>query len=294
MVLGINIELFFHLALNGVLMGFIYALAAMGLSLIWGVMRIVNIAHGDILMISAFVTYWLFVLVNVNPFLSLVVTAPMGFVLGLGIFRFLVNRIMIRDDYDVMSLVLMLGLQTIIFGYASLQWGSDVRSFPTLLPSLSLGTVIIPLTRLTTSIIALILVVLIYIFLTRTYTGKAVRAVTQSINAAMAVGIDPKKTFMLSFGIGTALATTAGTLIAITNPAISPLMGLDFLFRTFAVVVLGGLGNPVGALLGGIILGMAESVFLTFFPANITIAVAFILIILILVLKPSGLLGAMR
>lgn len=290
----VDVSLVAQLALNGLLLGSVYGLAALGLSLIWGVMRVVNIAHGELMMLSAFATYWLFVLYGMHPFLAVVVTVPLGFAIGLGLYRFFVRPVLRRADQDMMSLVLMLGFQAVFYGFASYSWGIDIRSIPILLPSLTIGSLTVPWSRLSTALVAMGLVVATYLFLRRTSYGKAIRAVTQSRSAAMLVGINPDRVFLWAFGLGGALASVAGSLLTLTNPAITPLMGLDFLLRSFAIVVLGGLGNPVGALVGGVVLGVSEGLSSLFTTLTATIAIAFVILIIVLVLRPEGLFGAMR
>lgn len=290
----IPIGLLTQLAINGVLLGGIYGLAALGLSLIWGVMRVVNVAQGDLLMISAFATYWLFTLTGLHPLVSVAITLPLGFLLGATIYKLLVDRLVERAEHDLMSLVLMVGVSAIIYGFANYMWGADIRSIPILMPTLSVGATTIPWSRLSAFLFSLAFVGFTFFFLRRTYFGKAIRAVSQNRNAAMLIGINPRHIFMVSFGLGTAFAAVAGSLITLTNPGITPQMGIDFLLKSFAIVVLGGLGNPVGALVGGLILGLTESVSALFVRFTATVAIAFMILILVLVLKPEGIFGSLR
>ncbi len=275
--------------INGLLTGGIYGLAALGLSLIWGVMKVVNVAHGDMLMIAAYATFFL-VVGGVNPFVALALLLPLGFVAGALLYRVIIRHLVERSEVELMSLVLTFGLGAMIYGAAANAWGQDLRSIPLLLPTLKIGAVRVPWSRLSAFIISLGLMVALYLFLRRTYIGKAIRAVAQSRTAAMAMGIDPGQISMIAFGIGLGYAAVAGGLIALTNP-LSPVIGLNYVGRAFAVVVLGGLGNPIGAVVGGLVLGLAESISALFVTYSLAPAVAFLLLIIVLIVRPRGLFG---
>jgi branched-chain amino acid transport system permease protein len=277
--------------INGLLTGGIYGLAALGLSLVWGVMKVVNVAHGDMLMIFAYAAFFLIV-GGLNPFLVLVLLLPIGLVAGMLLYLGVIQHVVERSEVELMSLVLTFGLGSMIYGAAANQWGQDLRSVPLLLPTVRLGDVRIPWSRLSAFLISLGLMLGLYLFLRRTYIGKAIRAVAQSRNAAMALGIDPGQISMIAFGIGIGYAAVAGGLIALTNP-LSPVIGLNYVGRTFAVVVLGGLGNPIGAVAGGLILGLAESLSTLFVTYSLAPAVAFVLLITVLILRPEGLFGSL-
>lgn len=273
--------------INGLLTGGIYGLAALGLSLVWGVMKVVNVAHGDMLMIFAYAAFFM-ITGGINPFLTLFILLPLGFLAGALLYRLVIRHLVERSNVELMSLVLTFGLGSMIYGVAANAWGQDLRSVPLLLPTLTLGDVRVPWSRLSAFLISLGLMIGLYVFLRRTYTGKAIRAIAQSRSAAMALGIDPGQISMVAFGIGLGYAAVAGGLIALTNP-LSPIIGLNYVGRAFAVVVLGGLGNPVGAVAGGLILGLAESVSALFITYSLAPAVAFVLLITVLILRPEGL-----
>lgn len=280
-------SIYLQAVINGLLTGGIYGLAALGLSLVWGVMKVVNVAHGDMLMIAAYGAFFL-VVGGLNPFLALAVLLPAGFVAGALLYRVVIRHLVERSDVELMSLVLTFGLGAMIYGVAANAWGQDLRSIPLLLPTLKVGAVRVPWSRLSAFIISLGLMTALHLFLRSTYTGKAIRAVTQSRTAAMALGIDPGHISMIAFGIGLGYAGVAGGLIALTNP-LSPVIGLNYVGRAFAVVVLGGLGNPIGTVVGGLILGLAEGVSALFITYSLAPAVAFLLLITVLILRPRGL-----
>lgn len=283
---------------NGLLTGGIYGLAALGLSLIWGVMKVVNIAHGAFIMIGAYLSYWLFTLLGLHPLASIVPALIVGFVIGIGIYRFFINRIIENaaneHEMELMNLLFTFALSILIYGSAVNLWGADLRGIPLLLPTISLGEIDIPSSKLIAFITALLLGTALYIFLKKTYIGKAIRAVTQSRDASMVSGINPVRIFEISFGIGIAYAMIGGVLSSVTIPGITPILGEYFIIKCFTVVVLGGLGNPLGTFAGGLILGLAESGTTLFASYRWSPVVAFTLLIFILIFKPAGIFRAMR
>lgn len=283
--------------INGFLMGGVYGLAALGLSLIWGVMKVVNLAHGVFIMLGVYISYWMFTLFGIHPLVSMGVALVVGLGTGLLIYRFLINRLLeaaANDlEMELMTLLFTFALSIIIYGLALVAWGADLRGIPILFPTLSIVGFDLPLSRVTAFVTALVLGGLLYFFLKRTYVGKAIRAVTHSRTASMLSGINPVQIFGVSFSIGIAYAMMAGVIISIITPA-TPYLGVYYLLKSFTIVVLGGLGNPLGAFAGGLILGLAESATTLFATYLISPAVAFVLLIVILVAKPSGLFGAMR
>ncbi|NIM44214.1 MAG: hypothetical protein GTN80_00735, partial [Nitrososphaeria archaeon] len=236
-----------------------------------------------------FVTYFLFNPFGVNPFLSALVSGPTFFVVGLVVYKFLVRRTVGMPE--LISLLLTFGISIFIVNAAILAWTPDIRAVGYTLPSLSFGDLIIPLSRLSTFIVAVLLTLSYYIFLTKTYFGKAIRALTQNYQAAHLVGINTERVSMISFGLGLAFAATAGSINTVANPALTPMIGTHYILRTFAVVVLGGVGSPFGALAGGFLLALAESLATVYWHAEASVVVAFLVLLLTLYLKPSGLLG---
>lgn len=282
---------------NGLLIGGVYGLAALGLSLIWGVMKLVNLAHGVFIMLGAYLGYGIFYLLGLHPLLGMIVAIPIGAVAGVLMYRFLINRIVVAAandlEMEMMCLLFTFAVSMIIYGGALNIWGSDLRGIPTLLPTISPAGIDIPLSRLLAFVFALGLGGGLLLFLKKTYTGKAIRAVTQNRNYVMLDGIDPVRMFQISFSIGVVYALMAGVVISLITP-ITPIMGVYYLLKCFTVVVLGGLGNPVGAFLGGLVLGLAESYTSLFATYAISPAIAFIALILILIFRPGGILGTLR
>lgn len=282
-----------QILVNGLLIGGVYGIAALGLGLVWGVMSVVNVSHGDMLIFFAYMTWVMVATQALNPFVSLVLLVPVGFLVGMGLYRFVVRHLIRRSEVELMSLVLFFGLGAIVYGIAAYLWGSDFRSLPIPLPTLRVLGVAVPGTRLAAFLIAGGLVLGLSWFFKKTYWGKAIRAVAQSRNAARALGIDPDQVSAVSFGIALAYAGVAGALIAMISP-LSPALGVAYAGRSFAVVVLGGLGNPVGALVAGVVLGLAESFSILWITFSLSPAVAFVLLFLVLILRPQGLFKPLR
>jgi branched-chain amino acid transport system permease protein len=260
-------------------------------------MKLVNLAHGVFIMLGAYLGYGMFHLLGFHPLFAMLVAVPIGVGIGFISYRHLIHRIVEAAtnelEMEMMCLLFTFGVSIIIYGSALNVWGSDIRGIPTLMPTLFLGSIDIPTSRLVAFASALILGAILYLFLKKTYTGKAIRAVTQNRNHVMLNGIDPVKMFQIAFSIGLAYALMAGVVISLISP-ITPFMGVYYLLKCFTVVVLGGLGNPLGAFLGGLLLGLAESYTSLFATYAISPAVAFITLILILIFRPGGILGTLR
>lgn len=286
-----------QMIVNGLLIGGVYGLAGLGLSLIWGVMGVVNIAHGAFIMLGAYASYWMFVLLGLHPFLSATIAIAVGMATGLLLYRLLVEQVLVsiasEVEQELMTLLLTFALSILIYGSALVLWGADIRGIPLTLPTLVVGGLQVPLSRLSTFASAILLGGTLYLFLKKTYVGKAIRAVAQSRDTAMLSGINPVRIFVIAFGIGIAYAMVSGVLISLIVP-VTPFLWDQYLLKSFTVVVLGGLGNPLGAFVGGVILGLAESLTILFASYAWSPTIAFALLILILIVKPTGLLGAMR
>src|SRR5579875_1944094 len=258
--------------LNGLLLGGIYALVALGFSLVWGVMNVINVSHGAFVMLGAFTTYWLFVRVGLDPFLGAPVAMALMFVLGYLLQKYVINLVIVN-----------LGI---------VAWTGDVRSITTGLSGqgVVLGPFVVPYVRAATLLIALLATTALFVFMDRTRTGSAIRATRMDLLAAEGVGIRIDRIYALTFAIGAALAGLAGALISVTLP-ITPFMGFTYTGKAFVVTALGGLGNMAGALVGGLVLGVAETVGAALLGPGYQDAIGYALLVLILVLRPSGLLG---
>jgi branched-chain amino acid transport system permease protein len=284
---------FTQAVVNGILIGGLYVLISIGLTLIFGVMRIINFAHGDLMMVAMYVTYWLFTLYGIDPYLSLLATIPILFVIGSVIQRFLIDRVLTGPQES--QLFLTLGVMLVVQNLALLFWKADYRAINTYYTGsvIRLGGVFISASKLTSFFVAVVLTALLYFFLTRTRTGKAMRATAQNREVSSLMGVDVRRVYVIAFGIGTACVGAAGTLLS-TFYYISPTVGTTFTLMAFLAVVLGGMGSFTGALFGGLIVGLAESLGAVYVATQYRELVTFVLFILILLIKPSGLLGRSR
>jgi len=277
-----------QVVISGLLAGSLYAMVALGLGLIFGVMRVLNVAHGPLLMLGAYTTFWLFHWVGLNPYLSLLVSMPALFVVGVVLQRLLVRRVV--DAPELSSLLLTFGVSIATVNLAQLAFTSDLRSVEYLTGSFVLGPFAFSKSRVIACAFALVITAGAFYFLQKTRLGKAIRAVSQSREVAQVCGINVQGIHMLAFGVAAALAAAGGTLIAVMV-AIQPEMGQVYTFKSFLVIVLGGAGNYPGALLGGLLLGLIEQLSSLFLTTQVNEAVAYILLVLVLLVRPTGLLG---
>jgi branched-subunit amino acid ABC-type transport system permease component len=274
---------------DGMLVGVVYGLAAMGLTLIFGVMNVINLAHGPIIALGMFGVYLSYTELGLPPLLGLVVVAGLGMLLGIVIYAAAVHRVI--DAPHLSSLLSTFSVNMIIIGIATAIFSTSFRNVDYSLGVIVIGPITVPGTRLTAAIIALLVTALLYLFLYRTRPGKYVRAVANNRASAGLVGIPSTRVLAMSFGIGTALAAVAGGLIAMALP-FTILSGGAYELKSFVIVVLGGLGNPIGALLGGIILGLIEGLVPVFMKVTWVPVLEFVLFVLILLVRPQGLFGA--
>jgi branched-chain amino acid transport system permease protein len=273
--------------ISGLLAGALYAMVALGLGLIFGVMRVLNVAHGPLLMLGAYTTFGLFQWLGLNPYLSLLVSMPALFVVGVVLQRLLVRRVV--DAPELSSLLLTFGVSIAIVNLAQLGFTSDVRSVEYLTGSFLLGPFAFSKSRVIACAFALVITAGAFVLLKKTRLGKAIRAVSQSREVAQVCGINVQRIHLITFGAASALAAAGGTLVAVMV-AIQPEMGQVYTFKSFLVIVLGGAGNYPGALLGGLLLGLIEQLSSLFLTTQVNEAVAYILLVLVLLLRPTGLL----
>jgi branched-subunit amino acid ABC-type transport system permease component len=274
---------------DGFLLGFVYGLAAMGLSLIWGVMTVINLAHGPVITVGMLTTYLLFVHLGLNPYLGMLITAGVGLGLGLLIYVTAVHRVISAPHLS--SLLATFAVNMIILGIFNAVFGGDQNNVDFSLGSLSIGFVNITFSRLLAALGALLFTAFLYLFLYFTRPGKAIRAVANNREAAELMGIPSAQVLALSFGLGSLLAAVAGSLISTIFP-FTIFSGGPYELKSFVICVLGGLGNPLGALLGGLALGLMEGVIPIWMPTSWVPVVEFALFVFVLVVKPTGLLGA--
>jgi branched-subunit amino acid ABC-type transport system permease component len=276
---------------DGLLIGVVYGIAAMGLTLIFGVMNVINLAHGPIIALGMFGVYLLFGSLGLNPYLALIPVGVFGLVLGIVIYFIAVNRVI--DAPHLSSLLATFSVNMIIIGLGTAIFTTTFRNVDYSLGVLTLGPLTVPVTRVVSAVAALLVTGALYLFLRRTRLGKYVRAVANNRASAGLMGIPSTRVLAFSFGLGSALATIAGGLIAISLP-FTILSGGTYELKSFVIVVLGGLGNPVGALIGGLILGLIEGVVPVFMKTTWVPVLEYVLFVLILLVRPQGLLGAKK
>ncbi len=277
--------------IDGLLIGFVYGIAAMGLTLIWGVMNVINLAHGPIIALGMFGVYFLFTGLAINPYVALLLVAVVGLVGGMLIYAIAIHRVI--NAPHLSSLLATFAVNMIIIGLGTAAFTTTFRSVDFSLGSITIGSITVTGTRLLAALAAIVITAGLYLFLYRTRPGKYVRAVANNRAAAELMGIPSARILALSFGIGTLLAAVAGGLIATFFP-FTILSGGTYELKSFVIGVLGGLGNPLGALLGGLILGMLEGVIPNYMPNTWVPVLEFLLFVLILLLRPSGLFGAKK
>ena len=279
--------------INGILSGGVYAAAAVGLSLIFGVSGILNAAHGELLMLGAFTTYWLFTLYHIDALLTL----PISFTL-LGAFGFLLQYFVLNRTLGkplLLSLLVTFGISLILVNVALRLWTADYRLMrvPYLDRSLVMGPFIVPLARLVACVVGISMVAALSGFLAATRPGRMIRATAQDWEMARLVGVRPRAVYAMTFGLGAGISGVAGSLVALYTP-VEPNMGLTYTLFAFAVVVLGGLGYTTGVVWGGLTLGVAQALTETYLEAGLSLLVAFSLLYLILRFMPAGIMGKGR
>lgn len=275
--------------IDGLIIGMVYGVAAMGLTLIFGVMNVINLAHGAIIMLGMFGVYLLFQTVGLNPYLAIILVAVGGLVAGLIMYVVAVHRVI--NSPPLSSLLSTFSVNMIIIGLATTAFSTTPRNVNYSLGTLEAGPVVITNSRFAASAAVILVTAGLYLFLYRTRPGKHIRAVANNRQAAELMGIPSTRVLALSFGLGTMLAAVAGGLIA-TLFSFTVLSGSSYEVKSFVIVVLGGLGNPLGALIGGIILGIMEGIIPVFINVTWVTVIEFLLFVLILVLRPQGLFGA--
>jgi len=271
------------------MLGFVYGLAAMGLTLIFGVMRVINLAHGPVIALGMFATYLLSSQLGLNPYVGIVLGLPLGLVVGTVIYWVAVHRVI--NAPELTTLLATFSINLMIIGLGTVVFTTTPRALDVDLGALRTGATTVLGTRVVAVLITLIVTLGLYFFLYRTRLGKSIRAVANNRAAAELMGINTNGVLALSFGIGTMLAMVSGGLLA-TLFSFTILSGGVYELKSFVIVVLGGLGNPTGALLGGIVLGLLEGVTTVFIPVGWVPVIEYVVFVLILLIRPTGLLGA--
>jgi branched-chain amino acid transport system permease protein len=278
---------------NGLIVGGIYALIGMSLTLLYGVLRIVNFAHGEFVIGGSFVAYVLFSSLGLPPLVSLPIAALAFFAAGWGAYYLLIPRLARSDDPEIMSFLMMYGVSIALAAVMLLVFEADSRSIDySFSPiSMKLGPIYVSTARVVAFGVTLALAAALTAFLYRTLTGKALRAAIMNREAIQIVGVDVVKLSAFAFALAAAIAGVTGVLVALVFPAFNPFSGAEYSIIGFIVVVLGGLGNPLGALLAGILYGLAEQLATVFLPQAMAPIVGFGILVAVILVRPTGMLG---
>jgi branched-chain amino acid transport system permease protein len=283
--------LFLQLLVNGILLGGLYGLMALGMALVWGVLNIVNLAHGALIMLGGYCVYFLFKDAGIDPFAALPLAMIALFVLGYLLQRYVLNLIIRSAQLN--TLLITFGLEVVLTYLAQLAFSADFRAInpPYAGANVTLLGITIPLVRLAAFAVALILAAALWLLLEKTRLGRAIRATAQNLTAARLYGVNPAQLYAITFGLGAALAGAAGGLFGMVSQ-VTPYIGAPLTAKSFVIAIMGGLENPFGIVLGGLIIGIAEALAAIYLGPTFTDAISFGLLVLILVLRPARSLGA--
>lgn len=281
-----------QIAIGGLLLGGIYALIAFGLSIIYGVSRVLNLAHGTILMVAGILASWLFFTLGINPVFVGLILIPIFFAAGAAFWRGLIKPLISKSrlEFVIGSVLVTVGIMTIIDDVTVFVAGPTLRSIPSSTPSLRIGQIVISSNRLSLMIVLVVITIALHLYFRKTFIGKAIRAITQDMTGAQLVGVDISKMNMVTFGIGFSLVAIASVFYDLMF-SIGAYMGFPLTVKAFTIVILGGLGSLVGPVIGGLILGVAESFTAFYLSAKWSPALSVIILLIILVLRPQGIFG---
>ena len=279
-----------QLVVSGILLGGVYALISVGLTLIFGVMRIINFAHGEFLMLALYASFWLFDLWKIQPYTGLVIVPPIAFLVGLCVFVALIAPAMRRGPSS--QLFVTMGLSMLLTNLALLFWKADFRSIalPLASQNVVVGQLFLPVTAMVAFAVAIAATLALWALLSFTPVGRAIRATAQDPATAELMGVNIRVVNALTFGLGTALVALAGPVLSPIYP-VFPMVGLHMVGIAFVVVVLGGLGSVPGAWLGGLVMGIVDAFAGFYFPTAFKDTIFFVVFLAMLVLRPSGILG---
>ncbi|NLT23920.1 MAG: branched-chain amino acid ABC transporter permease [Syntrophorhabdus sp.] len=275
---------------SGILTGSLYAMIGVGLTIIFGVMRIINMAHGDMVMLGMYSSFWALTLWHIDPFVSIILWVPVAFLIGMLTYRFLLKKIVPAGELN--TLLYTAGLSLFVSNLVLLVWTGDYRTIKldyAVMPLRPFG-IAVPIPLAIAFGMAILITALLYWFLVKTDTGRAIRATSQEPMAAALMGVNAAQMEMLTFGLGTALACGAGVLLA-PSLYLYPTVGEILVAKCFVIVVLGGLGSVQGAIAGGLLLGVVESLGAVYVSVPYKDAIGFVIFLLVLLFRPSGLFG---
>jgi branched-chain amino acid transport system permease protein len=277
-------------AINGLLLGGLYVIIALGLSMVFGVMRLVNVTHGDLLVLSAYLNFVITDALGINPFAATLIVMPILFIVGYGIQRLVLNPVMSKGMEP--ALLMAFGISIIAQNGMIIAWGGDSRSLST---DFSTSGVVflgvhIPVMYVLAFVLSFIEVGAVYIFINRTYMGKSIRAATQDPQTAGVLGVNINHVYAITYGIGAATAALGGLLIGLTF-SFAPAAGFNWLLKCFVVVVLGGMGSIPGTLAGGLLLGLTEGIGAAILGTGFRDMIGYLIFLLVLLIRPRGLFG---
>ena len=283
-------QLFLQILANGVLLGGLYTLMALGLALVWGVLNIVNLAHGALIMLGGYACYYLFTLWHIDPFAALPIVAIGLFGIGYAIQRCILNFVIKAPIFN--TLLITFGLEVVFTNLAQLGFSADFRTInPSYAGSnVTVAGITFPLVRIAAFMIALGLTAALWLCLLRSRIGRAIRATAQNLTAARLYGVEPRHLYAITFGLGAALAGAAGGLYGVVSQ-INPYIGATLTTKSFAISIIGGLDSPLGVIVGGLALGIVESLTALYIGPTFTNVASFGILVLILIIRPTGLLG---
>ena len=283
-------QLFAQILVNGILLGGLYGLMALGMGLVWGVLNIVNLAHGALIMLGGYAVYYLYTKGGIDPFAALPIAMVLLFLFGYLLQRFLLSLIVRSAQLN--TLLITFGLDVVFVYLAQLLFSADFRTInpPYAGSNIDVGGVTIPYAQLAAFLVAIFLAAILFLFLDRTRTGRAIRATAQNLTAARLYGVNPRRIYALTFGTGAALAGAAGGLYGVVSQ-ITPYIGVTLTAKSFVIAILGGLDKPIGVILGGLLLGIAEAMTALYLDPTFTDIISFGLLVLVLVAKPAQILG---
>jgi len=282
------LELLIQTIINGLFIGFLFGLAGMGLTLIFGIMKLLNFAQGPMIMLGAYGAFWVYVLLSVDPMLGILMTAIFGLILGALLYRGLLFKLV--QAPALASLLVLFGVSMILENTMLNLWSPNPRSIPIDYPTFSFGLVTISGARLIVSAVAILASMLLMVTLKWTTFGRIIRATVQDRNAATLMGVDVTNVYMVGSSIGIGLTLLSGGLLALIYP-FEPFGGLQYSLYSFVVVVLGTLGNPLGCLLAGLIIGLLHSFTGSYWTLNMSPAVAYLILVLTFLFRPGGLMA---
>jgi branched-chain amino acid transport system permease protein len=284
------VDLLAQVVANGILLGGLYAVMALGLALVWGVLNIVNLAHGAFIMLGGYAAWHLYRLAGIDPFAGLPIVAVVMFAAGYAIQRGLLNLVVRAPMFN--TLLITFGLEVVFTYCAQIAFSADFRTInpPYAGSNVALGPVTLPVARLAAFGVALALTVGMWLFLLHTRLGRAIRATAQNLVAARLYGVAPRHLYAVTFGLGVALAGMSGALYG-TVSQVNPYIGATLTAKSFAISIIGGLDSPLGVIVGGLFLGVVESLTTLYIGPTYADVASFGILVLVLILRPSGLLG---